>query len=118
MSSGRISFNQINRLKDNPVVMKQLKDSLPKQVDEALNEQGRAAEGWATKARWLFAVAFAATAIWTWNKQSNAKYIYLELAGAWVVMAALVSASKKSPASNPTTMTMIDLTVVHLGMAA
>jgi hypothetical protein len=98
--------------------MKQLKDRLPKQVDEALNEQTRAAESWAIRLRWLFAVVFAASAIWTWNNQSNAKYIYLELAGAWIVMAALVSASKKSPASNSTTMTMIDLTIVHLGMAA
>src|SRR5262245_17495716 len=98
--------------------MKQLTDRLPKQVDEALNEQARAAEGWAIRLRWLFAVVFAASAIWTWNNQSNAKYIYLELAGAWIVMAALVSASKKSPAANPTTMTMIDLTIVHLGIAA
>jgi hypothetical protein len=98
--------------------MKQLKDRLPKQVDEALNEQARAAESWATRTRWIFAVIFAASAIWNWSNPSKAKYIYLELAGAWVVMAALGGALKKSPDANLTRMTMIDLTVVHLGLAA
>ncbi|HZF39117.1 MAG TPA: PP2C family protein-serine/threonine phosphatase [Blastocatellia bacterium] len=98
--------------------MKQLKDCLPKQVDEALNEQARAAEGWATRARSLFAVIFAVSAIWTWNNPSNAKYIYLELAAAWMVMAAVGAVLKKSPDANPSRMTMIDLTIVHLGLAA
>src|SRR2546422_556240 len=86
---GRVTFNSINRLKDKLVVMKQLKDRLPKQVDEALNEQARAAEGWATKTRSLFAIVFAASAIWTWNNPSNAKYVYLQLTAAWMVMAAV-----------------------------
>ncbi|HEU0174888.1 MAG TPA: PP2C family protein-serine/threonine phosphatase [Blastocatellia bacterium] len=115
---GRVSVNPIDKLKDKLVAMKQLKDRLPKQVDEALNEQARAAEGWATKARWLFAVIFAASAIWTWNNPLNAKYIYLQLAGAWMVMAAVGAVSNKSPDANLTTMTMIDLTIVHLGLAA
>src|SRR6185369_2816539 len=96
--------------------MKQLKDRLPSQVDEALNEQGYAAEGWAIKSRWLFAVVFAASAIWTWKNPSNAKYIYLQLAAAWMAMAAVSSTLKRSPDSNLTT--MIDLTIVHLGLAA
>jgi hypothetical protein len=96
--------------------MKQLKDRLPSQVDEALNEQGYAAEGWAIKSRWLFAVVFAASAIWTWKNPSNAKYIYLQLAAAWMAMAAVSSALKRSPDSNLTT--MIDLTIVHLGLTA
>src|SRR5215831_17933217 len=98
--------------------MKQLKDRLPKQVDEALNEQARAAEGWATKARSLFAVVFAASAIWTWNNPSSAKYVYLQLTAAWIVMAAVGAALRKSPDANLTAMTMIDLTIVHLGLAA
>jgi hypothetical protein len=98
--------------------MKQLKDRLPKQVDEALDEQARAAEGWATKTRALFAVVFASTAIWTWNNPSNAKYVYLQLAAAWMAMAAAGAVLKKSPGANLTTMTMIDLTIVHLGLAA
>ena len=98
--------------------MKQLKDRLPKQVDEALNEQSRAADGWAVKARWFFAFVFAASAIWTWNNPSNAKYVYLQLAAAWVAVAAIGAALKKSPDASLTTMTMIDLTIVHLGLAA
>jgi len=116
--SGRISFNSTNRLKDKLVVMKQLKDRLPKQVDEALNEQALAAEGWATKTRSFFAVVFAASAIWTWNNPSNAKYVYLQLTAAWMVMAAVGAVLKKSPGANLTTMTMIDLTIVHLGLAS
>ncbi|HEX5082395.1 MAG TPA: PP2C family protein-serine/threonine phosphatase [Blastocatellia bacterium] len=98
--------------------MKQLKDRLPKQVDEALNEQARAAEGWAANTRWIFAIVFAASAIWTWNNPSNAKYIYLQLAAAWVVVAAIGAMLKKSPDASLTTLTMIDLTIVHLGLAA
>jgi hypothetical protein len=98
--------------------MKQLKDRLPKQVDEALDEQARAAEGWATKTRSLFAAIFAASAIWTWSNPSNAKYVYLPLAAAWMVMAAVGAVLKKSPDANLTTMTMVDLTIVHLGLAA
>jgi Stage II sporulation protein E (SpoIIE) len=98
--------------------IKQLKDRLPKQVDEALNEQARAAEGWATRARALFAVVFAASAIWTWNDPSNAKYLYLQLTAAWMVMAAVGAVLKKSSDANLTTMTMIDLTIIHLGLAA
>src|SRR5262245_48958010 len=116
--AGRISFNPINKLKDKIVAMKQLKDRLPKQVDEALNEQARAAEGWATKARSLFAAIFAASAIWTWNNPSSAKYVYLQLTAAWVAMATVGAVLKKSPGANLTTMTMIDLTIVHLGLAA
>ncbi len=116
--SGRISFNSINRHKDKHVVMKQLKDRLPRQVDEALNEQARAAESWTTKTRSLFAVVFAASAIWSWNNPSNAKYVYLQLTAAWMVMAAVGAVLKKSPGANFTMMTMIDLTIVHLGLAA
>src|SRR5262249_42414772 len=115
---GRSRFLQPNKLKDKLVAMKQLKDRLPKQVDEALNEQARAAEGWATKTRSLSAVVFAASAIWAWNNPSNAKYVYLQLAAAWMVMAAVGAVWKKSLDANLTTMTMIDLTIVHLGLAA
>ncbi|MBO0860309.1 MAG: serine/threonine-protein phosphatase [Chloracidobacterium sp.] len=98
--------------------MKQLKDRLPKQVDEALNEQALASEGWATRTRWIFAVIFTVSAIWNWKNPSKAKYIYLELAGAWMLMAAIGGALRKSPIPTLTRMTMIDLTIVHLGLAA
>lgn len=114
---GRVSFNPIKKHKDKLVAMKQLKDRLPKQVDEALNEQALAAEGWATKARALFAVVFAASAIWNWNNPSNAKYLYLQLTAAWMIMAAVGAVLKKSSDANLTVMTMIDLTIIHLGLA-
>jgi hypothetical protein len=97
--------------------MKQLKDRLPKQVDEALNEQARAAEGWATRARALFVLIFAASTIWNWNNQSNAKYLYLQLTAAWMVMAVVGAVLKKSSDATLTVLTMIDLTIVHLGLA-
>lgn len=98
--------------------MKQLKDRLPKQVDAALDEHARAAEGWATKVRALFAISFAASAIWMWNHPSNAKYLYLLLTAAWMLAAAAGVALKKSSETNVTAVTMIDLTIVHLGLAA
>ncbi|HEY8459021.1 MAG TPA: PP2C family protein-serine/threonine phosphatase, partial [Blastocatellia bacterium] len=76
------------------------------------------AEGWAINTRWLFAVVFAASAIWTWNNTSNAKYIYLQLAVAWMAVAAVGAVLKKSPDASLTATTMIDLTIVHLGLAA
>ncbi len=98
--------------------MKQLKDRLPKQVDAALDEHARAAEGWATKVRALFAISFAASAIWMWNHPSNAKYLYLLMTAAWMLAAAAGVALKKSSETNVTAVTMIDLTIVHLGLAA
>jgi serine phosphatase RsbU (regulator of sigma subunit) len=98
--------------------MKQLKDRLPGQVNAALNEHARAAEGRATRVRALFAVIFAASAIWMWGHPSNAKYLYLLLTAAWMVMAAVGGTLKKSSESHVTAMTMIDLTIVHLGLAA
>lgn len=97
--------------------MKQLKESLPKQVDAALEKWARAAEGWATAVRLIFAVAFAASAAWMWSHYSNAKYIYLLLTAAWMVAMAIGLSVKKSSESKVTTMTMIDLTIVHLGLA-
>src|SRR5215470_3896544 len=98
--------------------MKQLKDRLPEQVNAALYEHARAAEGWATKLRALFTIIFAASAIWMWDRPSNAKYLYLLLTAAWLLMTAIGIALKKSSESHTTAMTMVDLTIVHLGLAA
>jgi hypothetical protein len=98
--------------------MKQIKDRLPKQVDAALDEHARAARTLATRARALFAVIFAVSAIWMWNQQSNAKYLYLLLTAAWMVVAATGATLKRSSDSSVTAGTMIDLTIIHLGLAA
>jgi hypothetical protein len=98
--------------------MKQIIDRLPKQVDAALEEQARAARILATKARSLFTIIFAASTIWVWNQQSNAKYVYLLLTAAWMVAPATGATLKKSSDSSATAGTMIDLTIIHLGLAA
>ncbi len=97
--------------------MKQLKERLPREVDEALNEQARVAERWATGARALLAVVFAASTVWTWNGASNAKYIYLILTAAWMAMAWIGAIWKRSPDASLAAMTAVDLTIVHLGLA-
>src|SRR5262245_28747777 len=98
--------------------MKQIIDRLPKQVDAALEEHARASRILATKARLLFTIIFAVSAIWMWNQQSDAKYVYLLLTAAWMVVMATGATLKRSSDSSVTAGTMIDLTIVHLGMAA
>ncbi|HKQ79554.1 MAG TPA: PP2C family protein-serine/threonine phosphatase [Blastocatellia bacterium] len=98
--------------------MKQIKDRLPKQVDAALEEHARAARILATKARSLLTLIFTASAVWMWNQQSNAKYVYLLLAAAWMVVTVTGATLKKSSDSGAAAETMIDLTIVHLGLAA
>ncbi len=98
--------------------MKRLKDRLPKQVDAALDEHARAAESWATRVRALLTIIFAAYAIRMWNDQSNAKYLFLLSMAAWMVMTAIGMALKKSSDANVTLLTMIDLTIIHLGLAS
>src|SRR5215471_10024224 len=112
--SSILSINIRNRL----VAMKQIIDSLPKQVDAALEEHARAARALATKARSLFTIIFAASAIWMWSQQSNAKYLYLLLTAAWMVAASIGATLKRSSNSSITAGTMIDLTIIHLGLAA
>ena len=98
--------------------MKQIIDRLPKQVDAALEEHARASRILATKARLLFTIIFAVSAIWMWNQQSDAKYVYLLLTAAWMVVMATGATLKRSSDSSVTAGMMIDLTIVHLGMAA
>ena len=98
--------------------MKQIIDRLPNQVDAALEEHARAARRLANRARALYILIFAASAIWAWNNQSNAKYVYLSLTSAWMVVTATGAALKRSSDATITAWTMIDLTIVHLGLAA
>jgi serine phosphatase RsbU (regulator of sigma subunit) len=100
------------------IAMKQLKDRLPKQVDVALEKWARAAEAWAARVRLIFALTFAASAGWMWSHPSNAKYVYLLLTSAWMVAMAVGAMMKRSSEASVTAMTMIDLTVVHLGLVA
>lgn len=100
------------------MTIQQLKDRLSKQLDAALEEHVRAAEGWASKVRLVFALVFAASAAWLWNHYSTAKYIYLGLAVAWLVALGLGLAAKQLSDAGVRMMTLLDLTIVHLGLAA
>lgn len=102
------------------VAIKQLKDRLPKQVDEALDRHAQSAEGWAGRVRLIFALTFAAAAAWSWNHNSNAKYIYLALAAVWlIVMFAVNLRMKNNPSDSIVTKTtFIDITLVHLALLA
>jgi hypothetical protein len=103
-----------------PFAIKQLSNRLPKQVDEALDEHVRGAEKWASKVRLMFALTFVAAAIWSWNHQSHAKFVYLMFAAAWVIVMIAVNLRISNGASDSivTTTTFIDLTIIHLGILA
>lgn len=100
--------------------LKRLRESLPEQVTEALEKHVIAAARWATIVRVVFAVTFAAAGLRLWSHQSNARIIYLVLAAVWLILAAVVSARVKSGAAESlvSTTTMIDVTVVNLGLLA
>jgi serine phosphatase RsbU (regulator of sigma subunit) len=98
------------------IALKQLKDHIPTQVNAALDEHVLAAEGWATGMRAFFAAIFALSALWMWNHPSSAKYIYMQLFAAWLIVMAVGIMIKNSSESRVSMMTMIDLTIVHLGL--
>jgi hypothetical protein len=102
------------------VVIKQLKDRLPKQFDAALEEHAHAAEGWAGKVRLIFALTFLAAAFWSWNYDSNAKFIYLFFSAVWlmVMFAVRLRMKKESSDSIVARTTFIDLSIVHLALIA
>lgn len=102
------------------LALKQLQDRIPQQVDMALAEHVRSAEGWATKVRLWLAITSIISASWMWNHRSNASFIYLALAVAWFLIAIAVSFMTKSGASESlvSKTTLLDLTVIHLGLAA
>ncbi|MBS1789016.1 MAG: serine/threonine-protein phosphatase [Acidobacteria bacterium] len=102
------------------VPLKQLQDSLPNQVDEALAKHVRSAESWATKVRLWLALTSLVAAYWMWNHRSDARTIYLAFAGLWLVTMFVVSALTKRNASDSlaTKTTLFDLTIVHLGLIA
>lgn len=93
-----------------------LKDRLTRQVEASLEAHVQAAEGWAGKVRLLFALMFAAAAAWVWNHPSDAKFIYLALAGAWALLGLFSLTAKQAAAANVTALTLADITIAHLGL--
>lgn len=102
------------------LALKQLQENLPKQMEEVLAEHVLSAESWATTIRLWFAVTCGLAAFWTWDHQSNARWIYLSLAVVWVVAMIAIKGASKGRASSSliTATTLLDLTIIHLGLAA
>lgn len=100
--------------------LKQLQESLPSRVDAALTEHASGADKLATKVRLWLAITSLLSAYWMWNHHSQAGNIYLALAGLWLVTMFVSNAltSKGASLGLVGKITMFDLTVVHLGLAA
>src|SRR5258706_14153137 len=100
--------------------VKLLQDRLPKQVDAALASHISSAEGWATKVRLWFAITSLLAASWIWNYPSNAGKIYVALAIVWFLAAIIIGVITKRGASESlvSITTLLDVTIVHLGLAA
>lgn len=100
--------------------VKLLQDRLPKQVDAALASHISSAEGWATKIRLWFAITSLLAASWIWNHPSNAGKVYVALAVVWFLVAIVVRVITKRGASESlvSMTTLVDVTIVHLGLAA
>lgn len=102
------------------LVLKQLQENLPRQMDEVLAEHVLSAEGWATTIRFWFAVTSFMAAFWMWDHRSNARLIYLSTGVVWLVAMIAVKALIKGEASTAliSGTTLLDLTIVHLELAA
>lgn len=104
--------------------MKRLRENLPKQMEAALSEHARLAERWAGIVRLVFAIVSIAAANRLWdhpssNTVANAGVIYLTLAivwvAAWLLGRRLVN---RAADSGITATTLLDITIVNLGLVA
>ena len=100
--------------------VKLLQDRLPQQVDAALALHIGSAEGWTTKVRLWFAITSLLASSWIWNYPSNAGKIYAALAVVWFLVAIVVGVITKRGASESLVSftTLLDVTIVHAGLAA
>jgi hypothetical protein len=96
--------------------MGKLKDSLSQQADELLNQQAAKAESWASQVRLGLALTSLGAALWGWQYAPAVTTLYLLNAALWVVAFLAGKARAKSGAQD--TMTLIDITLVHLGLLA
>lgn len=104
----------------NVIPIKQLKDRLPGQVEAALGEHAKLAEGIATKLRYLFALSFLASAVWIWTHAPAARNLYLAFAAVWAVLAVTVSLWSRRGATQSlvSRTTFLDTSVIHLAILA
>jgi hypothetical protein len=106
--------------KVNAAAIKLIKNNFSSHLDAALTEHVRATESWAGKVRLFFAVVFAVATGWTWDRPDNTKLICLALTIGWLVVMLVVRSRQGSGAttSQVTANTLIDVTVVNLGLLA
>ncbi len=102
------------------LVLKQLQENLPKQMEEVLAEHVLSAESWATVIRFWFAVTSFMAAFWMWDHRSNARLIYLSSGVVWLVAMIAIKALVKGKASTALVSgtTLFDVTIIHLALAA
>lgn len=106
--------------KVNAAAIKLIKNNFSSHLDAALTEHVRATESWAGKVRLFFAVAFAAATGWTWDRPDNTKLICLALTIGWVAVMLVVRSrqGRGATTSQVTANTLIDVTVINLGLLA
>lgn len=104
----------------NAAAIKLIKNNFSAHLDEALTEHVRGAERWASRVRLLLAVVFGTATIWLWNREGTGKWIGLGLTAAWLVVTLLAQTRQRSGATTRqvTLNTLIDISIVNLGMAA
>lgn len=104
----------------NAAAIKLIKNNFSAHLDEALTEHVRAAERWAGRVRLLLALVFGVSTIWIWEREGNGKFICLGLAIAWLAMMLLAQVRQRSGSTTRqvTLNTLIDISIVNLGIAA
>lgn len=104
----------------NAAAIKLIKNNFTAHLDEALNEHVKGAERWAGRVRLMLAFIFGVSAFWIWEREGNGRLICLGLMIAWLAMRLLARARQRSGASTRlvTLYTLIDISIVNLGMAA
>ena len=104
----------------NAAAIKLIKNNFTAHLDEALNEHVKGAERWAGRVRLMLAFIFGVSAFWIWEREGNGRLICLGLMIVWLAMRLLARARQRSGASTRlvTLYTLIDISIVNLGMAA
>lgn len=104
----------------NAAAIKLIKNNFSSHLDAALTEHVRATESWAGRVRLLFALVFAVATGWTWERPGNARLICLALTIAWLVVRLIIRSrqGKGATTGQVTVNTLIDVTVVNLGLLA
>jgi len=104
----------------NAAAIKLIKNNFTAHLDEALTEHVRRAEGWAGRVRLMLAVVFGMATVWLWNREGTGRWIGLGLTVSWLLVTMLAQSRQRSGATTRqvTLNTLIDISIVNLGMAA